>query len=310
MLTAARGRMDFTVEVISFNEQEGEISLSFTPNPERYEWREVGGERCLYDKLDDIHIPESVLDDLVKQMAGIPIRYEPQRIASAGEYVHGRRDEILAMINGDVVDRRIADPSGDFLKNQPGMSDFVILSLDVAGSTTLATTLEAERYARLMQVAIFELSAVVPLFRGHVLKYTGDGLLAYFQAPNFIAKNDLAIDCALTMRRLVLDGLNPVLQSVGYDPLAIRVGLDSGEAAVVLIGSAETKRHSDILGATVSVACKIQGVAPLNSIALGDVTVKNLHANWRFRCKELIPPSPFPYLDPQTNLPYVVHVIT
>ena len=57
-----------------------------------------------------------------------------------------------------------------------------------------------------------ELSELVPKFWGYVLKYTGDGLIAYFPEPSFITMNDAALYCALTMRKIVYQALNTALQ--------------------------------------------------------------------------------------------------
>jgi len=59
-------------------------------------------------------------------------------------------------------------------------------------------SLPLDELARVIPIALFEFSLAIPAFHGHVLKYTGDGLIAYFAEPSFLTKNDLALDCALT----------------------------------------------------------------------------------------------------------------
>lgn len=59
---------------------------------------------------------------------------------------------------------------------------------------------------------------------------------------------------------------------------------DAGAAAVIVIGSPATKHQKDIIGAVVSIACKIQNRAPDGEIAIGDIAFKNVHTNWRLRC--------------------------
>lgn len=93
-----------------------------------------------------------------------------------------------------------------------------------------------------------ELSGVVPLFRGHVLKYGGDGLIAFMPGPSQNHQNDLAIDCALTMHMLVYAAMNPMLEEAGLPLIEVRIGIDAGEASVRVLGSSATKRHADIIG--------------------------------------------------------------
>ena len=120
-------------------------------------------------------------------------------------------------------------------------------------------------------------------------------MIAYFPSPSFITKNDLAIDCALTIKQLVYKGLNQVFSDEGYPCIDIRIGLDSGEAYALTIGSPETKRQKDIIGAVVSLATKIQGLGNPGDILLGDVTLRNLHTDWRERCEEIGPGENWTY---------------
>ena len=56
-----------------------------------------------------------------------------------------------------------------------------------------------------------ELALIVAQFNGQVLKYTGDGLIAYFTPPSYNRMNDMALDCALTCRHLLYEAVFPAL---------------------------------------------------------------------------------------------------
>lgn len=301
-------RMDFVQEIISVDKDKRTITLRVIPDPRRYEWKEIEGKRYLYDKLDEALFPEKVYFDLVKQMAGQPIYFQPQEIGDAEQYVEKRVPLIQARLRGDEKPTTLVDKSEAFLDSlAEDKLQFVIMSVDIVKSTRLATELNQEKYIRLISTTLYEMSEIIPKFYGHVLKYTGDGLIAYFPAPSFITKNDLAIDCALTIRRLVYRGLNPVFKNEGYPSIDIRIGLDSGEAYVITIGSPETKRHKDIIGAVVSLATKIQSLGELGDILLGNVTERNLHTMWREICEEIIPGEGWMYKV--EGKPYKVHKV-
>ena len=102
--------------------------------------------------------------------------------------------------------------------------------------------------------------------------------------PPFIIKNDAALDCAFCVRRLVYDAINPELELVGLPPIDVRLGLDGGEAAIVVLGSDKTKRHADLIGDVVSLACKIESRAGTGEIFLGETVHRNLHFSWRELC--------------------------
>jgi class 3 adenylate cyclase len=185
---------------------------------------------------------------------------------------------------------------------------FVIMCVDIVGSTKLSMNLEPEKYSRLISTILYEMSEIIPKFYGHVLKYTGDGLIGYFPEPSFISKNDLAIDCALKIRQLVYSLLNPILKENGYPNIDIRIGLDSGDAYVTTIGSLATKRQKDIIGTVVNLAAKIQSLGKPGDILLGNVTERNLHTMWRQICEEIIIRKDWVYKD-RKGKPYKVYKV-
>jgi len=99
----------------------------------------------------------------------------------------------------------------------------------VKGSTRLQTTSNRRTFARTINTVLTELAELVAIFHGQVLRYTGDGLIAYFAEPSFIIKSDNAADCAYCARRLIYDAVNPELQQAGLPTIDVRLGLDGGE---------------------------------------------------------------------------------
>ena len=304
-----RFRIDFVWEIKSYDEATETYTVKLVPNPIRYELKEVKGKQCLYDKLDKFSIPMEALLDLAKQAKGQPIYFQPQEIENSGQYVKSRIPIIQARLQGDERLAPFEDKSETFLDTlAQDKLGFVIMCVDIVGSTKLSINLEQEAYVRLISTALYEMSEIIPKFHGYVLKYTGDGLIGYFPEPSFIAKNDLAMDCALTIRRLVYRGLNPILKEKGYPGIDIRIGLDSGEACIITIGSPEAKRHKDIIGTVVSLAAKIQSLGEPGDVLLGDVTLRNLHTMWRQICKEVELGRDWEYKD-EEGKPYKVHKV-
>lgn len=299
-------RMDFKVEIISFDKKTGMVQFALIPDPRRYEWRTIDDTKYLYDKLDRTLISEEVLAKTAPQMAGLPIYAQSPKIRDARDYVRSRRVAIAAGLDGEPRQSAFNDASEEFLRSlEEGGYDFAILSVDIVGSTRLATQLPGDQYARIVAVILDELSAMVPLFHGHVLKYTGDGLIAYFPGPSFLTKNDLGIDCALCMGLLMREAVAPELSARGLPALTVRQGMDTGRAIVLTIGAPSTKRHRDILGSTVSLACKIQARAPEGGLAIGQATLQCLHTQWRILFTPLDPGPNWGY--GRDGEPYRVH---
>lgn len=282
MISEFRFRMDFKGKIVAWDEETRTFTVISNPDPQRYEWTEINGKRHLYDKFDNLYFPEKVLHEGMRLLSGQPIYFQPPKIDDAEAYIRSRKSHIQAALDGHGEVPTFDDKSEEFLQSLAiNKLGFVIISLDIVGSTKLATASDPKTYARLISLVLYELSEIVPHFHGHVLKYTGDGLIAYFPEPSFITKNDLAIDCALTLRGLVYRVLNPILKERGFPTVGVRIGLDAGEAYIETIGSPATKQHKDIIGSVVSLAAKIQAQAEPGGIFLGDAVERSLYTAWR-----------------------------
>lgn len=303
-------RIDFEMTVIKAEDGSGTFKVFLEPNPLRYEWRERDGERLLYDKFDDIYFPEKVLAEFAPKLNGLPVYFQPQSIGDAKEYINSRIPLIQQFLDGNERKVTFEDKSEKFLESlEKDELKFVIMSVDIVKSTHLATSTNPKIYTKLISTILHELSEVLPKFNGHILKYTGDGIIAYFPEPSFITMNDHAIDCALTLRQLIYKALNPVFEKKGFPKIDIRVGLDAGEAYIETIGSSETKQHKDIIGAVVNLAAKIQSRAGVGEIHLGNTVERNLHTMWRQICEPVEPDETWEYKDKHGIL-YKVFKIT
>lgn len=301
-----RGRLDFRIEVVSSDDDSGILEFKLIPDPDRYEMKIVDGERYLYDKYDYIQISEKVLLDAMKKMNGSPIYFQPPLLEDLSKYISERIPSIYKELEEDFSKPEFADKSEEFLKSlEKDELGFVILSLDMVGSTKLSMELSPEKYARLISVYLFEISNMIPLFHGHILKYTGDGIIAYFPEPSFISKHDLAIECSIALLKLIKDGLNPLLEKHGLHKIGIRIGLDSGSAFIKTIGSPATKQHKDIIGSVVSIATKIQATASPGGINLGQAAFENLHVSWKSICREVELPKNWEYMI-SDEIPYKI----
>jgi class 3 adenylate cyclase len=300
-------RIDFAIRRLEATSDDGALEFALVPDPERYEWVEKDGERLLWDPVDRTYIPENVLAQMAEQIAGTPISFAPPLIDDASAYIASRREPIQEALRGDQGDMGTSDVSGEFLEELAGdRLNFAIISCDLVSSTALAGATDPDDYVRLINVLSTELGAIVPLFHGHVLKHTGDGLIAYIPGPSKNTQNDLAMDCALTMRGLVYGALNPALQAADMPTIDVRLGIDSGEAAVTVLGSVQTKRHADIIGEVISLACKVEAAGEPGTLQVGGVAARAMHTQWRQLLTEVDPPQGWSYTD-EDGQPYPIY---
>ena len=162
---------------------------------------------------------------------------------------------------------------------------FVILHIDIVGSTAMSMTLPVERLATIIQTFTQEMSLIIAAYGGYVLKYVGDSVLAFF--PVNLEDKYLpcanAVNCAHSMIKIMREGLNPILSEYDYPEMGVHVGIDVGENVVVQYGGDSSSRlwagqdkrdvlkkpHFDILGYTISIAAKMTTFAKDNQIVIG-----------------------------------------
>jgi adenylate cyclase len=161
---------------------------------------------------------------------------------------------------------------------------FVILHIDIVGSTRMSMTLPVERLATIIQTFTQEMSLIIAAYGGYVLKYIGDAILAFF--PVNLDDTYLpcinAVNCAYSMIKIMREGLNPILNEYDYPETGVRIGIDVGENIVVQYGwsnrtyttkknkqKISKKPHLDVLGYTNSIAAKMTSFAKPNQIIIG-----------------------------------------
>lgn len=201
---------------------------------------------------------------------------------------------------------------------------FVILYVDIVGSTKLSMILPGGKLAAIVRGFTHEISLVVSAYGGYVLKYLGDAILAFFVVPDKSSSYmpcTNAVHCARSMIRAVKEGLNIILNQEGYPELEVRVGIDAGENVVVQYGwsvhslvidgkqiTIRKARH-DILGYTISMASKITALAQPNQIVIGQDVYEALDKDQKdiFR---LLPTTQetWSYASSKTGNPYSLYV--
>jgi class 3 adenylate cyclase len=124
---------------------------------------------------------------------------------------------------------------------------------DLVGSTSLASTLDAEDWRDLVGAYLDDAAKAIGQYGGHVAKKLGDGLMALFGYPR-AQENDAerAARAGLTLLR-ALEDLNATNDGRGLPALAARIGLDSGAVVVDSAG--------EVFGDAPNLAARAQSAA-------------------------------------------------
>lgn len=305
-------RIDFEFTPVEFDEKKQLITLAVKLNPRRYEYQEMDGVKGYYDKFDQCFFPEELVNKVHKNIKGLPIYHSPSKIDDADKYILDRIKNTINFFEkkDDNLNKEILPDSKDLLTDLDNVEmDFVILSIDLKDSTKISQELTPELNAQVISLFLSEMTLLIDKFNGYVLKYTGDGLLAYFPEPNNIGKADNAINCAYLMKCVIMHVINPLLDDNGLPNLIFRIGLDFGNAIVKNIGKKGIKSFSDIIGDTVNIAVKIQDLAEDNQILIGASVAHITHTYWRERLGKYKLPKNWQFKDKVSKRPYKVYYL-
>lgn len=181
--------------------------------------------------------------------------------------------------------------SDEFLRSHLGSRvRLVILYADLVRSTHMSMMLPLEKLTTILQIFAQEMTVVVANNHGYILKYVGDAVIAYFPvdvADDFNVSSKNAVSCAMNMLVVVQQGINDVLKEFDFPDLHIKIGIDSGENAIIEYGSTGTRAHIDILGYPMNVTAKITSLARPDHILIGDTTYQGLDLRIRERLTKL-----------------------
>jgi len=128
---------------------------------------------------------------------------------------------------------------------------------DLAGFTTLSESLSPDALVKLLSGYFDEMTKVISDRRGTIDKFIGDGIMAFWNAPQDEPDHAvLACETALACQRK-LDGMKKADPSLSR--LSARIGIATGQALVGNIGSSDRMNYT-AMGDTVNLAARLEGL--------------------------------------------------
>jgi class 3 adenylate cyclase/CHASE2 domain-containing sensor protein len=146
---------------------------------------------------------------------------------------------------------------------QPGLGGqryrICVLFADIRGFTERSESMTPEAAIALLNDYFNHITASIHDAGGTVDKFLGDGIMAFFGAPQPV---DNPCEPAFAAARNMLErlrALNLKLAARGEAPIAIGIGLHVGDAVVGHVG-ADTRHDYTAIGDTVNVASRLEGL--------------------------------------------------
>jgi adenylate cyclase len=171
---------------------------------------------------------------------------------------------------------------------RPGgeMKELSVLFSDIRGFTTISEKLTPDQLVLLLNEYFGHMTDIVFATDGTLDKYIGDAIMAFWGSP--YPQEDHAYrscSCALQMVR-GLAQLNAKWKAAGHPPMAIGIGLNTGQVNVGNMGSARRLSWT-VMGDNVNLASRLEGITKQYHVQLiiSEATYKQVSS--QFVCREL-----------------------
>ena len=141
-----------------------------------------------------------------------------------------------------------------------------VLFCDLVGFTSRSDQADPEDVGAMLRPYHTRLRGEIERVGGTLDKLIGDAVMAVFGVPAVHEDDpERAVRCALRM----LDAIGELNQAHPALELAVRIGINTGEALVAL---APGSGSEGVVGDVVNTASRLQGVAPVNGVVVGEAT--------------------------------------
>jgi adenylate cyclase len=263
------------------------------------------------DKLDQV---DKTSESIMNRMIGLNSSGTGKRkdeLIDLETLLTQRQDRLLMALEERYQYNTSIKRGQDYLLNYVSSKrPLVIMYADLVGSTKMSMTLSAEKLVTIIRAFVHEMSSVVETYDGHVLKYVGDAIIAFFP-PGFnkYLTYDKAVRCAKSMINVLNRGINPILKNYDCPQLYVKIGIDEGNNVVVQYAY-DKSSQIDILGYTMNVAAKITSLTGPNKISVGENVYKLLHPGIQAEFHALVyRTDEWKYTNPDTDKLYKVYTL-
>ncbi|NGO51524.1 adenylate/guanylate cyclase domain-containing protein [Mesorhizobium camelthorni] len=142
---------------------------------------------------------------------------------------------------------------------EPRETVVTVMFTDIADFTALSEQLDAAAVSKLLNRHFAILCRAVDAHGGTVDKFLGDGMMAFFGAPDRLKGHAAAAVRAAAQIREYLAADNKAAVLEGLPALKVRIGIHTGPVIVGNIGASDRVNYT-IIGDTVNVSQRLQGL--------------------------------------------------
>jgi adenylate cyclase len=251
--------------------------LTYVVKEKRTFFQNLGSWKCQESLRDIDAVVISPILDLAGEVAGAVYGSRKQRLNARTEGIRPLEAQVVqilaAAVGANLIRANAVRTRVQFeqffsptlvreLERNPALlegrgQDVTVLVSDLRGFTGLSERLGPQTTCALVRDLMERLSQQISDFGGVIVDYTGDGILAMWNAP--VQQEDHALRaCRAALAMLAeMPGLNAEWQQTVGSPLVLGIGINTGPAQVGNTGSSRKFKYGP-LGHTVNLASRIQ----------------------------------------------------
>jgi len=157
--------------------------------------------------------------------------------------------------------------------------EVTVLFADMVSFTSFSESTSTEEVVDVLNQHFEVFHRIIDYYGGHVDKYIGDAVMAVFNHPHEDTQHARhAANAGLAIAK-ACSKLGILRQS--GEPIAFRIGINSGQAIVGNIGAAERLEYT-VIGDAVNIASRMGGIGEANQVALTRLTFDALGSGFEF----------------------------
>ncbi len=191
------------------------------------------------------------------------------------------RDELLSQLQS-YIPKQLAEKIRASGHVEGERRQVTVVFADISGFTALSERLDPEEVASFSNDCMKELVASVYQYEGMIDKFIGDCIMAVFGAPVALEDDaERALRATLSMRER-LEAFNRRWIDKLQEPLTLHIGINSGTVIAGNVGN-DLRMSYTVMGDTVNVASRLEGVAQRGQIFVSQNTYRLTHGAFTFR---------------------------
>jgi class 3 adenylate cyclase len=216
----------------------------------------------------DNDVDVDLLSDLTEadlEKLGVTSLGHRKILLRAIEALRWPRAELAASATA-IADEPMLAPRPPASRSEAERRQLTVMFVDLVGSTALSAKLDPEDMREVIRAYQNAVASEIARFEGHVARFMGDGVLAYFGWPR--AHEDAAERAVRA--GLALVGVVGKQTEPGGESLAVRVGIATG---LVVVGDLIGEGDEDaVIGETPNLAARLQALAVPGSVVISQAT--------------------------------------